>query len=225
MKIIFIEDNRRIARSVQSHLESIGVVDIAGTAKAGLQKIHKNEYDLIILDLGLPDMGGLEICKLLRDEGVATPILILTGDGDTASKVELLNTGADDYLIKPFNTAELKARVTALSRRPNKSYNHSVSRVLDLTLDSVHHEVIRSGTRLELRKKEFEILKYLVENKGRAVTREMIMSRVWENGKESWGNTIDVHVKHLRDKVDKPFDVPIIKTVHGIGYMVVDDGQ
>lgn len=223
MKIILIEDNRQIAMSVKDKLISFGSVDVAGTAKLGLRKIGESEYHVIILDLGLPDMNGLEVCKLLRSEGVVTPILILTGVDELSSKVDLLHAGADDYLIKPFNVSELKARITALSRRHDKVYNHSVVEILDLRLDSINREVTRSGVRINLRKKEFDILEYLVENKGRRVSREMIMNRVWDSDNESWGNTIDVHVKHLRDKLDKPFTVPLIKTVHGIGYMVDDD--
>lgn len=223
VKVIFIEDNRQIARSIKDQLATFASVEVAGTAKLGLQKIHETDHDVIILDLGLPDMSGLEVCRLLRNENISTPILILTGDDASASKVELLNAGADDYLIKPFNIAELKARITALSRRRDKIYNHSIIKVLDLTLDCIHKEATRGGIRIELRKKEFDILEYLVENKGRIVSREMIMNRVWDTGKESWGNTIDVHIKHLRDKLDKPFSIPLIKTAHGIGYMVDDD--
>lgn len=223
MKIIFIEDNRLIARSVQERLHSLGPIDIAGTGKLGLQKIKENKYGLIMLDLGLPDMNGLKVCKLLREREVTTPILILTATDDTASKVELLNAGADDYLLKPFDAEELKARVIALSRRRGKTYNHSIMNLLDLTINSISREATRGGVRIPLRKKEFDILEYLVENKGRSVTREMIFNRVWDTSQESWGNTIDVHIKHIRDKVDTPFAIPLIKTVHGIGYMV-DDG-
>src|SRR5262249_38783942 len=152
--------------------------------------------------------------------GVHTPILVLTGIDDLNSRVALLNAGADDYVTKPFSIAELKARLGAILRRAPNSYNSSVLSVQDLTIDSERRPVERRGVVIALRRKEFDILEYLVRNSGRPVTRAMILDHVWDGTKDAWNNTVDVHIKHLRDKVDRPFDAPLIKTAYGIGYMI-----
>lgn len=224
MKLLIIEDNKTIAHSLRRQLAEDYVIEIATKAETGLQKALHNEYAVIILDLGLPDKSGLEVCKSLRGAGNTTPLLILTGIDTIDSRVSLLRSGADDYLTKPFNTEELKARIIALSRRRDTNIAERVITYKDVTIDTVRREVHRSGVKIDLRRKEYDIFEYLITNKGRAVSREMIMNNVWESGKESWNNTIDVHVKHLRDKVDRPFATPLIKTAYGIGYMV-DDNQ
>jgi DNA-binding response OmpR family regulator len=222
MKLLIIEDNKTIARALQRHLSDEYVVEVASCAEVGLDKAAQSEYVVIVLDLGLPDMSGEEVCGTLRGLGNNTPLLILTGTDTIEARVSLLRSGADDYLTKPFNAEELKARVAALSRRRSTKISRKVIRFGDVTIDTVHREVHRGTIRINLRRKEYDILEYLVANKGRAVTREMIMNNVWESDKESWNNTIDVHVKHLRDKIDRPFAVPFIKTAYGIGYMVDD---
>lgn len=224
MKLLIIEDNQIVASRIKAHFSRQHTVDVVGMGREALDKVDTTNYGIIILDLNLPDMSGLEVCRQLRLNGITAPLLVLTGVDGVRSRVELLEAGADDYLTKPFNSAELKARVKALARRRAKPYNaSSVIVVKDLTLDSARRQVIRAGTKIPLRRKEFDILEYLVENRGRAVSREMIMNHVWESGKESWNNTVDVHIKHLRDKIDKPYPAALIKTAYGIGYMV-DDG-
>ncbi len=225
MKILIIEDNKTIARSLKRQLHEEYVVEVANTADVGMHKATQSEYTVIILDLGLPDKSGLDVCKALRTSGNNTPILVLTGTDNVDSRVSLLRSGADDYLTKPFNSEELKARVLALSRRFGTEIAQKIITFKDVTIDTIRREVHRGPEKIDLRRKEYDILEYLISNKGRAVSREMIMNNVWESGKESWNNTIDVHIKHLRDKVDRPFATPLIKTAYGIGYMVDDSSE
>lgn len=177
---------------------------------------------MIILDLSLPDKNGYDVCKALRAAHINTPVLILTGATDLATRVTLLNAGADDFVTKPFSVAELKARLGALLRRPPSIFNSDVISVQDLTIDSSRRRVERAGTPIPLRRKEFDILEYLVRNRGRPVTRAMILDHAWDGSKDTWNNTVDVHIKHLRDKIDRPFKSPLIKTAYGIGYLIED---
>lgn len=222
MKLLIIEDNRHLAHSIKQYLNKWFIVDIALTGEDGIQKASTANYGVIILDLGLPDQTGEEVCRVLRDMKIVTPILILTGSNEVQSRVQLLDCGADDYVTKPFNCAELRARVMALTRRSDHVYTQNVIEVQDVVIDTMRREVTRSGVEVPLRRKEFDILEYLVTNRGRAVTREMILNHVWEANKDSWNNTVDVHIKNLRDKIDRPFPTPLIKTAYGIGYMVDD---
>ncbi len=222
MKLLLIEDSWLLIDSLKRHLSKRFVVDVAQTGKEGLRHIESGEHDLVILDLTLPDMGGLAVCRSIRSAKNSVPILILTGVKEYETRVELLNAGADDYVTKPFNIAELEARVRALLRRGSKAHSSGLLQVGDLVLDPSRRQVTRGGKAIELRRKEFDILEYLVRNAGHAVTRPMILSHVWEAGKQGWNNTVDVHIKHLRDKVDRPFGAPLIKTAYGIGYLVED---
>ena len=221
MKLLFIDDNRRLVESMKNYLSQYFVVDTAYTAEDGIQKALVGAYSVVLLDLSLPDQSGFEVCKTLRETNVQTPILVLTGSGDQNTCVKMLDCGADDYLTKPFRTAELRARISALGRR-NYQYTPKIIQVEDLIIDVGRRHVQRSGKTIALRRKEFDILEYLITNRGRAVTRAMIMDHAWESGKDSWNNTVDVHIKHLRDKVDRPFGSSLIKTAYGIGYMVDD---
>jgi two-component system OmpR family response regulator len=171
----------------------------------------------------LPDKNGYEVCKSLRAAQLNTPILILTAVTDVPSKITVLNAGADDYVTKPFNMSELKARINAVLRRSPVISEAKILEIHDLVIDPGRRQVMRSGKTITLRRKEFDILEYLVRNRGRAVTRAMIVEHAWDTNKETWHNTVDVHIKHLRDKVDRPFKQPLIKTAYGIGYMVIDD--
>lgn len=222
MKVLIVEDNQLLAASLQNVLKDFFIVDVANTGEQGLDLAIRTEYGVIVLDLGLPDMDGQHLCRILRDRGNMTPILIATGEKDPKKCVQLLDTGADDYVTKPYNTAVILARLRALMRRDPRINQDATLTVRDLVLNTDNRQVARSGQSIQLRKKEFDILEYLVRNRGRAVTRTMILNHVWEAGKESWNNTVDVHIKYLRDKVDKPFaeEDPIIKTAYGIGYMV-----
>jgi DNA-binding response OmpR family regulator len=220
MKILLIEDNKMLADSLKKQLGKTYVIDAVRTGEEGLQHALDGSYDLIILDLGLPDKSGHEVCKGIRAGNIMAPILILTGVDTVKSKVMLLEDGADDYLAKPFNVAELRARIAALLRRPTANYVANVLSVQDLTLDPQRRSVERAGQRIMLRRKEFDILEYLVRNQGRPVTRAMILDHAWDGSRDAWNNTVDVHIKHLRDKVDRPFGAPLIQTAYGIGYMI-----
>ncbi|HVQ44332.1 MAG TPA: response regulator transcription factor [Candidatus Saccharimonadia bacterium] len=222
MKILLIDDNQLIFDSVKSRLAPTYVVDSADTGYEGIERARLIRYGLILLDLGLPDMDGFEVCRALRSANVGAPILILTVRKDSATSVRLLNCGADDFLTKPFNGDELRARIAALLRRSSEMHEEKIIKVSDLTMNVTRRQVTRSGTIISLRRKEFDILEYLISNQGHALTRSMILDHVWEAGTEGWNNTVDVHIKHLRDKVDRPFGMPLIKTAYGIGYMVDD---
>lgn len=220
MKILVIEDSQGLAERIKSALSKHFIVDVAPNGSEGLALIEAVHYEVVILDLGLPDISGLKVCTTIRESGITIPILILTAVDDVQSRVQLLNNGADDYVTKPFNSAELIARVNALARRKTQEYTENIIVVGDLEIDVARRQVKRSGVTVPLRRKEFDILQYLVVNQGRAVSREMILDHAWESNTERWNNSVDVHIKRLRDKIDRPFREPIIKTAYGIGYMV-----
>ena len=221
MKLLIIEDNPWLAESLERSLQSHYTIDTSATGSEGLDRASVVDYSAIILDLGLPDMNGLEVCAALRKRQINTPILILTAEKDPERCVALLDAGADDYVTKPCNRDELKARLKALTRRGFLKQSPQL-RIRDLIIDLHRRQVERSGKKIALRRKEFDILEYLVANSGRVVTRQMIMNHAWNGEHDQWNNTVDVHIKHLRDKIDRPFDVPLIKTAYGIGYMVDD---
>jgi two-component system OmpR family response regulator len=222
MKILYIDDNRLLVDSVKTILNNTYIVDYVCTGQEGIEKASTVHYSLILLDLSLPDMNGLDVCKELRRANITAPILILTVQKDPVTSVRLLDSGADDYMTKPFNGSVLKARIAALLRRGKEIQTEKVIEVSDLTINITRRQVWRSGVRILLRKKEFDILEYLASNQGHALTRSMILDHAWEAGVEGWNNTVDVHIKHLRDKVDRPFGKALIKTAYGIGYMVDD---
>lgn len=222
MKILLIEDNRSLADGLKKQLGKSFIIDSVRTGEEGLQRALAGGQDVIILDLSLPDKNGYDVCRNIRAAHVDTPILILTGAADITSRVTLLNAGADDYVTKPFSVAELKARLGALLRRPPTAFTNDIFTVQDLTIDPHRRRVERAGTSIALRRKEFDILEYLVRNRGRPVSRAMILDHAWDGSKDTWNNTVDVHIKHLRDKVDRPFGSPLIKTAYGIGYMIDD---
>lgn len=220
MKLLLIEDNKPLAESLKKQLGKTFVIDVAHSGEDGLRQALSGTYDIIILDLGLPDKNGHDVCRSIRGNAISIPIIILTGTDDIESRVALLDDGADDYLVKPFNVAELQARLGALLRRPTNTYTTNVLTLHDLTLDPLRRSVHRGGQSIALRRKEFDILEYLLRNQGRPVTRAMILDHAWDGSKDAWNNTVDVHIKHLRDKVDRPFTTPLIQTAYGIGYMV-----
>jgi DNA-binding response OmpR family regulator len=216
MRILVVEDEHKIANSIKKGLEQeTYAVDVAYDGEEGSDLASSEEYDLIILDLMLPKMDGVEICKKLRSEENHTPILMLTARGELADKVSGLNSGADDYLVKPFAFEELLARVKALSRRPK----HTISEVLrtdSLTLNTNTFEVKLDGKALELSRKEFALLEYLMRNAGKVVSKENIIAHVWDYESDILPNTVEVFVGYLRDKIGRD----LIKTVRGFGYRI-----
>lgn len=218
-RILIIEDEPGIALALYTSLNQAGYkADTAKTGSSGLRKAAAKKFDAIILDLGLPDMSGLTICRQLRADGVTAPIIILTGESDVKSKVTLFDAGANDYLTKPFSLEELQARLRACLRQTPKQSLPERLEVGTLVLDAAHRSVEREGIIIPLRRKEFAILECLMQRAGSVVTRSNLTNYAWEGNEETWTNTIDVHIKHLRDKVDRPFAIPLIKTVHGLGY-------
>jgi len=223
MKLLLVEDNQRLAERISYHLRKVFIVDVVQSGEDALEKVMSIEYGVILLDLGLPGMSGLEVCRNMRKLKVNSPILVLTGNSDMADRISLLDAGADDYVTKPFNTDELRARISAVGRRQTRSHIRSLIEYRELTMNLDQHEVSRLGTSIKLRRKEFDILEYLIKNKGRILTRDMIMNHVWSSQTNSWTSTVDVHIKHLRDKIDKPFNEAYIKTAYGLGYKVDED--
>ncbi len=225
MKILLIEDHAELARSLKDFLAREGcVIETATTGVEGLRLATGREHDVIVLDLGLPDVEGQTVCKSIRKAGVTTPILVLSGSAEPPTKVKLFSYGADDYVTKPFHATELHARLLALKRRGQAQAKlDNVLKVDNLVLDPDRRRVERAGQHIELRRKEFDILEYLLRNRGKVITRSMIMDNVWDVGSNTWNNTVDVHIKYLRDKVDRPFKRKLIQTAYGLGYTIDDD--
>lgn len=220
MHILFIEDNEVMARMVQMGLADHGLqTDTVFTAADGRERGLAHSYDLILLDRLLPDGDGLQVCQCLREAGVATPIIMLTGVGETQERVAGLESGADDYVVKPFEIDELAARIRALARRA-KSSEPVTLRYEDLEMDLVRRVVRRAGRPLRLTNKEFALLEYLIRNSDRALSRTAIGEHVWNMANTPTSNVIDVYVSALRRKVDQGFDRPLLHTVIGSGYML-----
>lgn len=223
MRILVIEDDKKIALAIKKGLEqesyAVDVVYDTKDDKLGLALLIN--YDLIILDRMLPGItDGLNICKKLREEGKKMPILILTAKDKINERVEGLDAGADDYLIKPFAFEELLARVKALLRRPNQALNQ-VLKVGDLSLDTQTFKVMRKGIEIKLSSTEFKLLEYLIRNKGRILTKDNIMEHVWDYDAEILPNTVEVFIGYLRNKIDKPFsNLAHIQTIRGFGYKI-----
>lgn len=216
MRILIIEDEHKIANSIKRGLEQeTYAVDVAYDGESGFDFASSEEYDVIVLDLMLPKMGGVEICKKLRSEDNHTPILILTARGEVSDKVEGLNAGADDYLVKPFAFEELLARIKALSRRPKDSIGSSVE-VKDLSLNTLTYEVKRKGKTINFSNKEFALLEYLMRHTGRVLSKEQIIAHVWNYDADILPNTVEVYIGYLRNKIGSD----LIKTVRGFGYKI-----
>lgn len=221
MRILIVDDNVRLAEKMRQLLKRRYVVEVADSGDEALALLTKSTFDLLVLDLNLPDTSGLELCRLLRKQAFTMPVIIVTGVNTTSSRVELLGAGADDYITKPFEPPELLARVQALLRRSaERTQDTSTLTVGDLVIDVTSRTITRANTPINLRRKEFDILEYLCKNKGRVMTRQMIINHAWSSTSDSWTGSVDVHIKQLRDKVDKPFAYPLIKTTYGVGYMV-----
>ncbi|HUW21436.1 MAG TPA: response regulator transcription factor [Candidatus Bathyarchaeia archaeon] len=225
MRILIVEDEHKIANSIKKGLEQESyAVDTAYDGEHGFDLAVSEEYDVIILDLMLPKMDGMEICRKLRqNEGIHTPILMLTAKGQLNDKINGLNVGADDYLVKPFAFTELLARIRALTRRPKSS----LSPVLvtdNLSLNTLTFEVQRGGKQIKLSRKEFALLEYLLRYKGKILTKDRIINHVWNYDADILPNTVEVYIGYLRNKIDKPFrgQKPLIQTVRGFGYKIGD---
>ncbi len=220
MRILVVEDEHKIASSLKKGLEQENLaVDLAFEGKDGLDLAETEDYDLIILDRMLPGMDGIEICKFLRAEKIHTPILMLTAKGEIDDRVEGLNAGADDYLVKPFAFEELLARIRSLTRRPKVLLSTTLT-VNDLSFNTTSFEVKRAGKLIQLSSKEFALLEYLMRNAGKVVTKEQIISHVWDYDADVLPNNVEVYIGYLRAKIDKDFKKPLIQTIRGFGYRI-----
>ena len=222
MKILVVEDEKKVASFLKKGLEQeYYSVDVAFDGKEGLNYIFSNEYDLIILDIMLPFMDGISLLKKIRKEKIGTPILMLTAKDTVDDKVTGLDSGADDYLAKPFAFEELLARIRALMRRKEESKSLILS-VDNLSLDTQTHKVMRGGKEIILTPKEYSILEYLLRNKNNVVSRMKLTDHVYEYHFDPDTTVIDVYINKLRNKIDKDFKQQLLHTIRGIGYMIKD---
>lgn len=219
MHILVVEDERRLANLVKRALEEEShVVDVSTDGADGLGLAQATDYDLLVLDLMLPSMDGIEVCRRLRAEGKDTRILMLTARDAVEDRVQGLESGADDYLIKPFSFSELLARVKALSRRQVQAQTETELNSGDLVLDLARHEARRGEKVIDLTAKEFQLLEYMMRNAGHVLTRTQILDHVWGYNFDSFSNVVDIYVHYLRNKIDRDFPEPLIRTVRGVGY-------
>ncbi len=226
MRILLVEDEQNVASFLKKGLEEeFYTVDVAESGGDGLSMATSKEYDCVILDVMLPEMSGIEICKRLRSTNVKTPILMLTALDSIGSKVEGLESGADDYLTKPFAFSELLARIRALLRRAPDSLSELTMN--DLRMDLLSRRVFRGEQEIILTQKGFAILEYFLRNKGRVLSRTQIIENIWGYNFDPNTNVVDVHIKFLREKIDKDFKTKLIHTVRGSGYVLKaeDDSQ
>lgn len=222
MRILIIEDEVNLADAIKRALtEQHYSVDIASNGEEGLEYAEVNDYDLLILDIMLPDIKGWDVCAELRRNKFTTPILMLTALDSIENKIRGLDSGADDYLTKPFDLGELLARVRSLMRRQTQQKT-SIIQVGDLTMDTSERTVTRAGKDIKLSAKEFAMLEYFVLHKNKVLTREMISEHVWDMNFDPQSNVIDSFVRFLRQKVDKDFDKQLIHTIRGVGYKLME---
>ena len=220
MRILLVEDEKKIASFIQRGLkERRYVVDVAYDGERGSELAEVNEYDLIILDVLLPRVDGLTLCRQIRKKKPEVPILMLTAKDKVTDKVQGLEGGADDYLTKPFAFEELLARVAALLRRKGAERSNTIA-IANLELDRLKHTVKRAGKEIELTSREYALLEYMMLNAGDVVTRTMISEHVWNEDFDSFSNVVDVYVNHLRNKIDKDSKKPLIHSIRGTGYVL-----
>lgn len=227
MRILVVEDQAKTSSFLKKGLNEVGYsVDIAESSSAAESFVASCEYDLIILDVMLPDRSGFDAARRLRNDGFKDPILMLTAMNNTKDKVQGLDAGADDYLTKPFEFDELLARVRALLRRNiNQNNTTNILKYSDLEVDLVHRKVTRSGTEIALTAKEFSLLEYFIRNPERPLGRVGIAEHVWDIHFDSESNVIDVYINLLRKKVDSPFNKKLIHTVVGVGYVLKEPNK
>jgi heavy metal response regulator len=220
VRLLVVEDENKVASFIKKGLEEEGyAVDLAADGEAGLVMALERVHDLIILDIRLPKMDGLQVLQMLRQDKIATPVLLLTVRATIEDKVLGLDAGADDYLTKPFAFQELVARVRALLRRRTEA-EPAVLRVGDLSLDPARRTVTRGGVKIDLTAREFSLLDYFMRNPGRVLTRTMIAEHVWDYSFDTSTNVIDVYVNYLRKKIDAEREPKLLHTVRGVGYML-----
>jgi DNA-binding response OmpR family regulator len=218
MRILVVEDESKVAKFLKKGLEQSGYeVHLASDGESGFELFRVTEYDLVLVDLMLPNMSGWELIPLLRQSKPVLPILALTAKGSVEDRVRGLNLGCDDYIVKPFSFAELLARIQAQLRR-GTALSTAEMRVADLAIDPLKRRVTRAGKVIELSNKEFALLEYLLRNKDQIVTRNMITENVWDASFDNITNVVDVYINYLRNKLDRGFETRLIHTVRGVGY-------
>jgi len=223
MRLLLVEDEEALASSLAGGLRGEGFdVDVTHSGLDGLWRAREFAYSAIVLDILLPEMNGYKVCRTLRDEGVATPILMLTAKTGQHDEIEALETGADDFLSKPFSFGVLVARLRALLRRATVMHP-TVVEFGEIVLDPARRECTRGGTRIELTPREFALLEQLLRAEGQTLTRQVLLDAVWGPDYPGSSNVCDVYIRYLRRKVDEPFATPMIQTVRGVGYRVVPD--
>ncbi len=219
MRVLVIEDEQKMADLIKRGLEEEGMeVTAAYDGESGLEMAKSGNYDLIILDLGLPGRDGLEVSRLMREAELKTPILILTAQDSTEMKVKGLDSGADDYLTKPFAFAEMLARIRALLRRTMTEDTTKIQ-IGDLSLNLINRRAARGGAEVQLTNKEFALLEFFMRHPDEILSRETLSEKVWEETFDTLTNVIDVYINYLRNKIDRQFEPKLIHTVRGIGYM------
>jgi two-component system OmpR family response regulator len=219
LKILIVEDDLENASFIKGRLEELGhVTDAAANGRDGLFLAAERKYDVIILDRMLPELDGIAIVKMLRRAGVETPVLFLTNLSGIDDRVEGLESGGDDYLVKPFAFSEFMARLTALARRPPLTDERTVLTAADLEMDLIKRIVRRAGKAIDLQPREFQILEYLLRNEGRVVTRMMLLENVWDFHFDPKTNIVETHISRLRAKVDRGQAIELIHTLRGVGY-------
>ena len=221
MKLLIVEDDKEAASYLKRALSEAGhAVHVAAGGRDGLLLAAGEPYDVIVLDRMLPELDGLAILRTIRASGVKTPVLLLTAMGGIDDRVEGLDAGGDDYLVKPFAFAELLARVNALARRPPQQEVRTELLLADLRMDLLRRTVIRAGQRIELQPREFQLLEYMLRHSGRVVTRTMLLESVWDFHFDPKTNIVETHMSRLRAKVDRGFSCELIHTVRGAGYSI-----
>ena len=221
MKILVIEDDRTTGNYVAEGLREEGhTVDLMTDGKDALLQASTTDYDILIVDRMLPGLDGVSVVKTMRGAKNQTPVLFLTSLGGVDDRIEGLNAGGDDYLVKPFAFGELSARVAALSRRPRATQDEIVLRAGDLEMDLMRRKVTRGGQHIDLLPREFALLEHLLRRKGRVQTRTMLLEAVWDISFDPQTNVVETHISRLRAKVDRPFETELIKTVRGSGYRI-----
>ncbi len=226
-RILIVEDEVQLARLMELELDHEGyAVKVSHNGREALELLKEEEFDLVLLDIMLPEMDGIEVCGRLRKFS-DIPVIMVTAKDAVPEKVEALDTGADDYITKPFAIEELLARIRALLRRKEreKREDNNVLLIADLEIDTDKYKVKRADQEVELTKKEFDLLVYLVENQGIVLSREDILSNIWGYDYLGETNIVDVYIRYLRSKIDDPFEQKLIKTVLGVGYVIRDDQE
>ena len=225
MKILLVEDEKKMATSLKVGLEEQGMhVELAFNGADGLNKSMTNIYDVIVSDIMMPGISGLEMCKSLREQRIETPILFLSALSTTDNKVEGLEIGGDDYLVKPFEFKELVARIKTINKRFHNTNSNKIQlNIKDLVMNLESRSVKRAGMPIELTAREFDLLQYFIENKNRVISKKELNENVWDIHFDTGTNVIEVYVNYLRNKIDRGFDIKLIHTVHSKGYLLKDE--